>query len=295
MFTPLYNPVIVSDQPATSGERLLMTLETKAPSLCTAGRHRVETLGVVSFLNARPLCRFLVEDGSLCVTPAVPSRLAAMLEAGECDAALLPVVDYFSRRDALQRISDACIASDGETMTVRVFSTRPAERIERLHVDGDSHTSIVLAQVLWREMYGRALLLDAWRPATAAADRASGAVEAVLLIGDKVVGAAPRGFGFEVDLGAAWKHLTGLPFVFAAWFGDKSRDLSGLAARIEVARDRGVAAAEVIAREDAANHGWPIETAKTYLCDVMRYSLTPRMCKGMERFFEMAQTHGLLA
>ncbi len=272
-----------------------MTTEIQASLPDSEERRRATTLGVVSFLNARPLCRFLAEDDSLRVSPAVPSRLAAMLASGDCDAALLPVVDYFRKRSDLTRISDACIAGDGETMTVRVFSTRPAEKIERLHIDGDSHTSIVLAQVLWREMYGRELTLDVWRPESAPADRASGALEAVLLIGDKVVREAPRGFGFEVDLGAAWKHLTGLPFVFAAWFGSRSRECAGLATVLEAARDRGVAAAASIAREEAARHGWPVPTATTYLCDVMRYKLTPRMLEGMERFFSLAQTHGLLA
>ena len=40
---------------------------------------------------------------------------------------------------------------------------------------------------------------------------------AMLLIGDKVVTREPRGMGFQLDLGAAWKELTGLPFVFAVW------------------------------------------------------------------------------
>src|SRR5690606_11728603 len=82
-------------------------------------------------------------------------------------------------------------------------------------------------------------------------------VEALLLIGDKVVTSAPTGFGFEVDLGAAWKYLTGLPFIFAAWFAPAERDVGPLAAELNAARDAGVQGAADIARRFAPIHGWP--------------------------------------
>ena len=51
--------------------------------------------------------------------------------------------------------SDACIGCDGETMTVRVFSQVPPDRIRALSVDPDSHTSVALARILWRDLYNR--------------------------------------------------------------------------------------------------------------------------------------------
>lgn len=270
------------------------------------------TLGVVSFLNARPLIEHLLGREDLVIRPAVPSALSEMLARGDCAAALMPIVDFFRARGALRPLGDACIASDGETMTVRVYSRVPPDRVRRLCVDGDSHTSVILAQVVWRELYGAALeIAPHHRPRTGDSQqtappmpRDAGAPHAerpdpdndaaVLLIGDKVVTDAPRGFGFEVDLGAAWKHLTGLPFVFAAWYGPKDSDLSGLATVLDAARDRGVADAERIARERAGQHGWPIETAVTYLRDVMKYRITPDMREAIERFFALAGRHGVL-
>lgn len=245
---------------------------------------------MVSFLNARPLQAGLAGQPGVAVNPAVPSRLADLLREGACDVALLPVVDFFRNRDRLVGVSNACIASDGETMTVRVFSRVPPDRIKVLHVDGDSHTSVILAQVLWRELYGQTLLIEPYRPAP----RDSGSPDAVLLIGDKVINKAPRGFGFEVDLGAAWKHLTGLPFVFAAWFGRRDVDHTLTANLLEQARDAGVRDVEHVAAQFAPQHGWPLDTARTYLRDVMRYTLTPDMRSAMDRFFALAERHGLL-
>lgn len=250
---------------------------------------RVATLGVVSFLNALPLYAGLEGRPDVVVRPAVPSELHSMLFQPAADVALLPVVDYWQDRRRLQIVSDGCIASHGETMTVRVFSRVPPDRIARLYIDGDSHTSVALARLLWLELYGRRLELLPWRGPQ------SPQAEAVLLIGDKVVCEAPRGFGFEVDLGAAWKHLTGLPFVFAVWCGHVDQDHAAIAEILREARDDGVARAEAIAERYAGRHGWPVPLAVTYLRDTMRYTLTPDMSRAVEHFFDLAARRGLLS
>lgn len=262
-----------------------MSLQS-APA-ATESPTQTNTLGVVSYLNARPLYEFLTGREDVLLRPAVPAALGAMLAAGECDVALLPVVDYWRSRESLELVSDGCIGSDGETMTVRVFSQRPAEEIRRLHVDGESHTSVILARLIWRALYSQDLELV---PMSGGPDP----IEAVLLIGDKVVNDAPAGYGFEVDLGAAWKYVTGLPFVFAAWCGPRDRDYSALAAELSAARDRGEADARRIAIEAAPVHGWPEETAIRYLSKTLKYRLTDTMRSGMDRFFTMAAEAGLL-
>jgi len=110
-------------------------------------KHR---LGVVSYLNARPLIAGLAEEPDIELIFEVPSRLPEMLAGGEVDVALVPVIDLMRRGSEWQIVSDACIGCDGETLTVRVFSRVPPERITKLHVDGDSHTSVALARVIWR-------------------------------------------------------------------------------------------------------------------------------------------------
>jgi chorismate dehydratase len=249
----------------------------------------VRTLGVVSFLNARPLWRTLARREGLAIRPTVPSRLAGMLANARCDVAMIPVVDHWMARRRLVRVSDACIACDGETMTVRVFSRVPPQDIQRLHVDADSHTSVVLAKTIWREMHGRRLEIIQ-QPSGETPDD----VEALLLIGDKVITAAPSGFAYQTDLGAAWKELTGLPFVFAAWYGKRDHNHGTLARILEEARDVGVTMIDQIAAEEAPRHGWPRETALKYLRDHMRYTITPAMRAGMDRFFTLVHEHDLL-
>jgi chorismate dehydratase len=273
-----------------------MTTQTAAlPKRPSSG---LQTLGVVSFLNALPLYESLAGRDDVLITAAVPSQLHRLLEEDRCDAALLPIVDYRRNRHRLRPISDACIASDGETMTVRVFSKVPPDQVQRLGVDGDSHTSVILAQLIWLELYDRRLDLipragSGISPANAP-PVASQDDESVLLIGDKVISQAPRGFGFEVDLGAAWKHLTGLPFVFAAWYGPAGRGSDSIAATLQAARDAGAANVERIAIQHGPRHGWPQHVALEYLRDIMQYTMTEEMRRAMDSFFDRAKTHGLL-
>lgn len=260
-------------------------------------------LGVVSFLNARPLIEGLSDRGGVELTPDVPARLEALLSAGRVDAALLPIVDVLRSGGAYRVVSDACIGCDGETMTVRVFSQVPPDRIRRLHADTDSHTSVALARVLWRELYDRELELIPLDARRGAID----SCEAVLLIGDKVIDPRRGGFAYETDLGGAWKAHTGLPFVFAVWAAKSSEDrvangelVRNRAARdllgelLSSARDRGVARAADIARAQGPALGWPIELAERYLTRCLRFTLDAQMVAGATLFGRLCAGEGLV-
>lgn len=238
-------------------------------------------LGVVEFLNSRPLIERLSQRPDVQCLFDVPARLPARLESGEVDAALIPVFDVLKSMGRLRVVSDACIASDGETMTVRVFSQVPPDRIRSLAVDVDSHTSVALARVLWRELYGRELELRAAELRGAA----SSGFESVLLIGDKVVDPARGRFAYEIDLGGAWRQLTGLPFVFAVWAAPSTPpDRHELAELLSTARDGGVARAAEIAADDGPKLGWPVELARRYLTRCLCFTLDERAIAGADLF-----------
>jgi chorismate dehydratase len=185
-------------------------------------------------------------------------------------------------------VSDACIASDGETLTVRVFSQVPPDRVRTLWVDPDSHTSIALARVLWQELYG--CKLDV-RPLESGLTDLGG-LEAVLLIGDKVVDPRRGGFAHQVDLGSAWRKLTGLPFVFAVW---ATRDTTVLEVGDVLcrARNRGVARAAEIAECEGPAHGWPVELARRYLTRCLTFTLDARAMEGADLFARRCAQAGI--
>lgn len=245
-------------------------------------------LGAVSFLNAKPLVAGLQDDPRVRLEYGVPSVLFDWLVGDRVRAALVPVVDLVAD-PPVRCVSDACIASDGETLTVRVFSRVPPSQVRRLQVDGDSHTSVILARVMWQELFGHVPLTTPLRGVMP-----SVAEDGVLLIGDKVVAQRPRGFAFEVDLGAAWRELTGLPFVYAVWAMQANGHVGELPELLAASRDVGVERAAQIAEREAAAADWPVEIARRYLTEYMDYRLTDRHREGMELFFRKAAEQGLL-
>lgn len=283
----------MNDRPPGAVDGLLArvsTLRDGVDSMVDRGQDNLWRLGVVSYLNAKPLIVGLDHDPGVEMAFDVPARLPAMLDQRDVDVALVPVVDLFAPGRNWSIISNACIACNGETLTVRVFSRGPAEKIRRLHVDGDSHTSVVLARVIWKEMYGVDLDVLPWHGREKDPD-----CEAVLLIGDKVVSHSLVDLDQETDLGSAWKSLTSLPFVFAVWAAPADLDTGDLADRLAQARDAGVRSAELIAEDFGPGQGFPVAIAKRYLTARLKFTMTERYRDGLRRFMELALKHGLIA
>lgn len=239
-------------------------------------------LGVVSFLNSRPLIEGLYDDPAIAMRYAVPAALPGLLSEGLVDAALIPVIDLARSKGAWTRISDACIGSTAKTLTVRVFSKVPADQVTVLNVDRDSHTSVALARLIWSHVYQRDLQLQPIPNPDQIRD-----CESVLLIGDKVVTTPMPGFAYQIDLGEEWNRWTGLPFVFAVWAGPAGGDHADLARRLSAARDVGVSHAAQVAAKYGPGQGWLIEFAEDYLARRLLYTLTPAAEAGMNRFIEL--------
>lgn len=244
-------------------------------------------IGCVSFLNAKPLIYGLETEPRLTMKLDVPANLADMLQSAAVDVALLPVIDY-QRLPGLRLIPTGGIASDGHTLTVRIFSRQPIETIATLRCDPDSHTSVALARVIMAERYGSRPEMRDLRDPALPKDAAK------LLIGDKVITEEPAGFDHQLDLGFAWKELTGLPFVFAAWMARAGAELGDWPARLERAKREGLTNIEPILRQHAVTRGWPIELARQYLTENLEFDITPRHIEAIRRFYDLAARHGVI-
>jgi chorismate dehydratase len=248
---------------------------------------RLLRVGGVSYLNAKPLIYGLEDSRDVELSLAVPSRLLDGLRQGGLDVALLPVIDY-QRMDGLLVVPVGGIGCFGETLTVRIFSKRPVTEIRTLACDPDSHTSVALARVIFAERYGTQPQFVDWRR------EGDQTADARLLIGDKVVCEEPAGFEHQVDLGSAWRELTGLPFVFAVWTARQGVDLGDLPVRLEEAKRRGLSAAGEIVKRFAVGRGWPAGLALQYLTVYLKYDIGPRQLEAMELFWRLASRHGVV-
>lgn len=245
-------------------------------------------LGCVSFLNTKPLIDGLEGDPRFILRLEVPAKLPALLLEGKVDLALCPVFDLFTAGGALEAVPCGGIASDGETLTVKLFSRVPLAQVKTVAADPDSHTSVNLLRVLWRQRHGR---LPELLPIDAPAD-------ATLLIGDKVISRAPdaAAFPWTLDLGAAWKEATGLPFVFAVWMKRRGEPLGELPALLADRRERNAAHLGAIADRHGGACGWPESAkplARRYLSEILGYAIGPREEAAMALFGRELAAAGL--
>jgi len=244
-------------------------------------------VGSVSFLNAKPLIYGLESEPGIALSLAVPSRLLDGLASGALDVALLPVIDY-QRMEGLRVLTSGGIGCDGPTLTVRLFSPTPLERTSVVACDTDSHTSVALARVIFAERFGlRPKFIDL-HPSDVPRDAAR------LLIGDKVVCEEPKELRYQLDLGHAWKQMTGEPFVFACWMARLGVNLGDLPERLREARERGLAHVEKIIAEHAVPGGWPAGVARRYLLQHLKFEIGPRQLEAIRVFHRLAHQHGAL-
>ena len=255
-------------------------------------------LGCVSFLNSKPLIDSLIGRPDVHVHFAVPADLLGLAEAGTVSAALMSVVDFQTSKIPLLLLPAGMIGCDGPTLTVRIYSRIPPAQITTLYGDTDSHTSVILAQLILKERHGVTAEL---RPFTRREkDHTSREMpDALLLIGDKVVNASPDAaiYPHQLDLGEEWKTLTGLPFVFAMWMIRRDAAIAegpAIARLLDLARRDGAKSTEQLLDRYAAEKQWPRDLARRYFTEYLRYEVTPAARQGLVRFFALAQTHNLL-
>lgn len=268
-----------------------------------AQQPRTLRLGCVRYLNTLPLIEGLEKAADIDLVPAAPARLIDLLLARDVDAALISIIDAQRSPEPLTLIPSGMIGCDGPTLTVRLYSAAPLERITTLAADADSHTAIALCRVLLARRFGvTPRVADFAAPVDAARAASAEWPEAVLLIGDKVVTAAPppSRYPHTLDLGEAWKEWTGLPFVYAAW-ACRAEDAASPRARLirdllDRQRRHNATRLDWIVASRAPERGWPTGLAADYVGNLLRYDPgepDSPFRAAVERFFDEAHALGL--
>jgi chorismate dehydratase len=250
-------------------------------------------LGSVPFLNERPLTYALESHPDVTLEWHPPGPLADMLAAGEFDAALIPVAEQL--RLGLTAIGSLGIACRGPVESVRVWHDAPLASLTRILVPAHSRSSVMLLRLLLPHWGCPAAELV---PTDYPADLATPPDEPALIFGD----AALRCLTADrpsTDLGAAWKEMTGLPFVFARWAarpglpvsGPEERELEELLMEGFVT---GMERLSAIAIESGQERGISGPTATQYLSHSIAYLLTTEFETGQDEFADRARAAGLL-
>ena len=183
--------------------------------------HKIK-VGAVSYLNTKPLI-YGFEQGMMAdeidLVIDYPANVAKLLVENKIDIGLIPVAAIPLLREHYI-ISDYCIGCDGEVASVCLFSQVPIHEIETILLDYQSKTSVALLQLLLKEHWKiEPTLIES----SADYEKDIKGTTAGLVIGDRAFRQRLIS-SYIYDLGLAWKEVTGLPFVFAAWVSNKEVD-----------------------------------------------------------------------
>ncbi len=275
-------------------------------------------VGRIPYINCYPVYgaidRGIVAlDGT--IVDGIPSRLNAMMAAGDLDVSVVSAVEYARAAARYLLLPDLAISCDGPVRSVMLFSKRPAPELtgRRVLLTRSSMTSVALLQLLFRHVWhaapefaaGDAELHDVARMAEEPHDARLVIGDAALLLGAggsaaPVAGSAAaargalRAYPHVYDLGAAWKAWTGLPFVFAVWVAQRAtpvRAALGIHARLIESRDWGIAHRDELADQAAAATGIARETCSAFLSG-LDYRLSYGHLAGLTDFFRRLAADG---
>ena len=123
--------------------------------------------------------------------------------------------------------------------TVAVFTRKPIGEVKTLALDLSSRTSVALTRVLCAKHWE---IAPKFTPAEPDLEAMLQRADAALVIGDPAFEIDPaKHHVTKIDLGAEWKALTGLPFVYAMWVGRPGAATPEQCDALRQARDAGVA------------------------------------------------------
>jgi chorismate dehydratase len=247
-------------------------------------------LGAVDYLNARPLVYGLeMRNDLFTVRFDVPSKCAALLHEGSIDVGMIPTIEYL-RGPSYCIVPEIGIVSEGPVASVALFSTKPVEEVRTIAADISSRTSNALLRILCFELFGIDAAFEPMHPDLPSMLRAA---DAALVIGDPALYYDYAATGvLKTDLGEQWTALTGLPFVWAFWAGRPGAVHSKAVDELIAARDRGVRASDAIAEAYCGPERAAL--GRAYLRENIYYTLGEREQAGLQRYFELAEKHGIV-
>ena len=253
----------------------------------------------ISYLNTVPLmwnfdhgCRAAELRRQFDVDYTVPSNCAQMLAEGSADIGIIPTAAY-ATIPGLRILPDVAIASKHAVRSILLISAKPIDEIRSVALDKSSRTSAALLKVLFR-IQDRDV---AYFPEDPYLDIMLAKHDAALLIGDPALQVDPARYQVW-DLAQEWRSLTGKPFVYAFWAARESaaseEELAQAAEAFRDSRDEGLQHVHEIARDWHVKLSLPEETLSRYLTHNIHYVLDSENLAGMQLFFRLAASYGIL-
>jgi len=238
-------------------------------------------VGAVSYLNTKPLLYGIKRSEKLMqqleLMEEYPSKIADMLVEGTIDVGLVPVA-IIPKLKEWYILPGYCIGAEGDVASVCLFSEVPVEKVDKILLDYQSRTSVNLCKVLLKHYWKKEVVLeDAGKDFR---ENIKGTTAGVI-IGDRAL-EQRKISTYIYDLAGAWKAMTGLPFVFAAWIANKKLP-DEFVALFNKANAVGLNDIDAVIAENP----YSIYNLKTYYTENISYTLTDEKQEGLQEFLRL--------
>lgn len=256
-------------------------------------------LGHIDYSNCVPVHARLLErerPAGIQLVMGVPSELNEALSIGKIDVAPCSSIEYARHHEEYMVLPDLVIGSDGAVGSILMESAVPVEELGGASVwlPTASASSVVLLRILLEKRYG-VVPRYSWFHQADAGDPVGVHARAVLRIGDTALRRFTPPGRYVLDLGAAWKEWTGLPFAFAVWQArvtpENESELRALHGRLLESLEFFEAHDEELAARHASRYGLSAERLLAYWRS-LRYRMDARMQEGLLHYYRLAAELG---
>ncbi|WP_231402110.1 menaquinone biosynthetic enzyme MqnA/MqnD family protein [Panacibacter microcysteis] len=241
-------------------------------------------VGAVSYLNTKPLLYGIKRSPALMqmidLIEDYPANIAARLAAGTIDIGLAPVA-VIPKLNEWHIVSDYCISAENDVASVCLFSDVAVDKIEKVLLDYQSRTSVNLCKILLKHYWH---INPVQEEAKEHYINAIKGTTAGVVIGDRALKQRANS-AYIYDLAGAWKNMTGLPFVFAAWIANSQLPQDFITLFNE-ANALGLQHLD----EVIAENPYTAYDLHTYYTANISYTLTAQKIEGMNRFLDYLRT-----
>ncbi|MCI4626802.1 MAG: menaquinone biosynthesis protein [Candidatus Magnetoovum sp. WYHC-5] len=251
-------------------------------------------IGKINFTNLFPIFYYLEKELALNnktdyeFIEGTPSEINRLFRDGLVDVGPASCVEYIRNAPNYTLIDGHSISCIGAIKSIMFFSTVEIKRLKgaSVLVTAKSETSVALLKIVLNDFYGLEV-----KTVVSSCSLREGLAKypAYLLIGDEALSeVCSIGSSLYVyDLGRVWYEKTGLPFVFALWFGrreifveDALIEFKGL---LDIAREKARSNFEYLANLCAEQVGLSKETLIDYWSTIS-YDLDKKHYASIELF-----------
>ena len=240
-------------------------------------------ISVVSYLNSLPFVYGLENQAirsEIILEKDIPSECANKIIERRSDIGLVPVAILPSMPE-YYFAGEFGIAADGDVQSVLLLSEVPLSSIQKIYLDYQSRTSVMLARLLCSGFWN---IKPFFENASPGFEELISGDTAAVVIGDRAL-IKRKKYSHVYDLAGEWKKFTGLPFVFAAWVSNHKLP-DDFAGRFNEALSFGVNhIREMVAEMPEGT--LEKQELLDYLLHRIKFRLDDRMNEGLELFLKM--------